>query len=209
MMASRFIHGSYEWGNKNKRRHGPGKLMTTYTGGNRLPIDDKQTNRFRGWHRLEECVYISHDTNGRTRRSCMTGFLFGLAKPSFPALYRRENHGWEATGYFKPVRQPGIFGVALGLSGLAVMWMGLERVRLEGPSGFFLFFYSFLPLSYTFLHLVIPFPPCILHARTEGSKPMDESEHDKQASPERDDAEQTSRDLNLHRKHNVIVIVQQ
>ena len=46
---------------------------------------------------------------------------FWVGKPCFPALYRREQLGWEATGYSKPVRQPGIFGVAFGALGLAVI----------------------------------------------------------------------------------------
>lgn len=43
---------------KTRDGHGLGKLMTTYTWGKRLPTDDKQKHGFRGWHGLEECVYL-------------------------------------------------------------------------------------------------------------------------------------------------------
>lgn len=75
---------------------------------------------------------LSHDTNGRTKRSCMTGFLFGW-QLFFPPFFRREQLGWGPLDILNRFVN-WVVWVALGLWG-RVMMDGLWRVRLDTHMG--------------------------------------------------------------------------
>lgn len=117
---------------------------------------------------------LSDDTNGRTKRSCMTGFLFGLATLlSPPTSLDESNSGGGYWIFSDRFANWAIWGCSWAFWADKDGW-AFGEFRLEtlmGRPTSFLYFYSFLPLSYTSSSSCNPFPPCIMHARTEEASP--------------------------------------